>query len=243
MIIMQIGQLAERILRCLNNLDQRLNLSFMYYIPIGFQRFVSIGQYLGPAFGLIFASLLWHIGSMLSYLDANKQKQATIWSTAVSADDIKQTLLDCFHCLLTSVFLFRLCRVVLAIQAQSLEQYEAMSSILVPLIIFKLLQPAKPTPVSQKRKVFLSASLGVWSCLWCFVICFSNAPIGMAMTLLSSLLALCASIDSQLMTRVLTSTFLFLAIACVLQVAWIADTLLVWSLFAVAFPPALLAFW
>ena len=44
--------------RNLNNLGQRLNLSFTFYLPVGLHRFVSIGRYLGPVAALLLAGAL-----------------------------------------------------------------------------------------------------------------------------------------------------------------------------------------
>eukprot|EP00045_Choanoeca_perplexa_P017409 m.253057 g.253057 ORF g.253057 m.253057 type:complete len:663 (+) comp17530_c0_seq3:32-2020(+) len=76
------GSLLEALFRRLNNLGQRFNLSFTFYLPVGLRRIVSIGRYLGPVAALLLAGavqavvLWWQAGGDDAVLIESQKKPA-----------------------------------------------------------------------------------------------------------------------------------------------------------------------
>eukprot|EP00049_Salpingoeca_infusionum_P009024 m.149789 g.149789 ORF g.149789 m.149789 type:complete len:644 (+) comp14208_c0_seq1:73-2004(+) len=81
-------RVLECVLRSVNNLSQRFNLSFTYYVILSAQRFVSIGRFLPPVGLILLAATLSAVARWLSIVQpANSASMDSDHSSQVSPSD------------------------------------------------------------------------------------------------------------------------------------------------------------
>lgn len=197
----QVGKAIESVLRVLNNLDQRLNLSFMYYMPLGLSRFVSIGKYMGPVLLVVLSVLVFAVKDWTSCEAIPNQ----LWRNPDLWEIFKGSLWKSLYILTCSTLLINFGVVTLDYYAQRLDCTFLFSIAALSGLAFMLNKLA-----NQQSADLTRAILSLVGCLTLFVLAFTNAPLSF---ILATCVAPCYLFGTKLLPSFALITFAILVIS------------------------------
>ena len=199
--LLQMGRVVEGIFRSLNNLLERFNRSYYFYLLSSTRRYISIGYYMIP-FGLIAVPLI--LNALYLYLKSTE-------GTTDSSENLWNSLPNTFYChslglglLLVPIIIEKYCHLVLNYEIQSLIYY----TICFVCVIYtnNLILRANDSN-RNSRKCLALLNIALLMCCLSLV----NISLAFALTLLYVPIACITGISSRIVYKLFNFFILFLS--------------------------------